>query len=1010
MAKSLGYGTAIAWALAGVVVGSGAKGCSAKEGCLAGDDGTCRPAAACGELAFATSSTGSTGATCADARLEIRRIVDASERSPGIDALATRNDILMANDRVRLVLDAIDAPHGLAPTGGNILDFTSGASGDAINLVYHAVGILPRDAVAYRRVEIEDASPHHVGVILRGTLDGRPEITVVSRYELRACEPGVRVRTELFHGGREPDTFFLADGVFWGSREPNAFTPLRGRGFIHPDLDLEKLGDAIAEEPFFAAQPQNDDESAIAIVPCDRKTVEAFHTGSVTASGSARRVVLPGDGIAYERFVAIAPGPGLSAAADIALEARSSMFGEASVVMRGRVRTSTSTSTSTSDGAGGFGTQREATILFYEPGTSPDDPATRRPWNAVVPGADGTFAVRLPAGRAMRAEVAVLGRPIPEHVAFSTDVRGGAEGVIPDLVVPARGVLDVTVRDSAGAPVLAEIVLTPVEGAGPGATTGSLFGASFVEHCTPWLGPAHGGSPGCNRALVETNGTTSFAVPAGSFWAYATRGPFAQIARARVDIQPGQRTKTELVIDALPGLVPDGVLGADFHVHGSASFDSSLPDRDRARTFVTQGLDVIAATDHDVVSSYEQSLRALGLGLEKRVVVMPGVETTGQILFYEPPGYGIIPKVVGHYNFWPLPYDPNRPRNGAPWDERLEPGALFDLVAGITVERGVMQMNHPFSPTTFGRDEGFLSAIKLDPRHLVPANAASDTPEGQLTKRPNGQRSALDFDTQEVMNGTSTKQFLHYRIAWHSFLSQGILRAGTANSDSHTLAVEVLGYPRNLVFGGHSVASFDRVRFNADVRAGHIVGTNGPVILATIDGRGPSIEPFAPTAGAALSLEVRAAPWIPVEEVRVVVNGKLARTIRGAEIATPPDAFGKDGLVRYRGAIPLAELVAGVPAAEDAWIVVEAGLPLVNAADLDDDGLPETTDNDGNGVIDKKDRQDRAEADWYAEPPRPKETEPRFHAYAIAHGHYTAAFTNPFLVDRAGDGWRPPWR
>lgn len=978
-----------AWALFAVVAASGAKGCSAREGCLSGDDGSCRPVAACAKLSWDA---------CSDGRLTIGRLPDATSRSGGVDALAARGDIVMANDRARIVLDALDAPHALAPTGGNILDLTAGASGDAINLVYHAVGILPRDAVAYRSIELEDAAPHHVAAVLRGTLDGRPEVTVVTRYELRACEPGVRVRTELFHGGREPDTFFLADGVFWGNREANPFTPLRGRGFVHPDIDLEKLGDVMAEEPFFAAQPQNDSDAAMAIVPCDRPMLEAFHSGTVTASGSARRVVLPGDGIAYERFVAVAPGPGLGGAADLAQRARSAMFGETSVVMSGRVRTAS--------GEGAFGAQRDATVLFYEPasGPDPDAPAGRRPWNAVVPAADGTFSVRLPARRAMRAEVQVLGRAIPEHPAFTT---GDRDAALADVVVPARGVLDVTIRDSRGAPVLGEVVLAPIEGDGA-STRGSLFGASLVDHCTPWLGPAHGGSPGCNRAIVEADGTASFAVPTGAFWVYATRGPFATIRRARVDIEPGTRARADLVIDPLPGLLPDGVLSGDFHVHGGASFDSSLPDRDRARTFVTQGVDVIAATDHDVVSSYERALRELGL--ERRVVVMPGVETTGQILFYEPPDHGLIPKVVGHYNFWPLPYDPDRPRNGAPWDERLEPGALFDRVAGMTVERGVVQLNHPYAAATLGRDEGFLRAIKLDPRHLVSPSAAPDTPEGQLTKRPNGGRSGLDFDTEEVMNGTSTLQFLHYRTAWHSFLSQGILRAGTANSDSHTLAIEVLGYPRNLVFGGHSVATFDRPRFNADVRAGHLVGTNGPVILATVDARGPSMDAFAPSPAAKLDLEVRAAPWIPVEEVRIFVNGKVERTIRGAELATPADPFGQEGLVRYRGSIPIAELLSAVPAEEDAWLVVEAGLPLPSALDLDDDGLPDTTDNDGNGVIDARDHAGRAEADWYAEPARPREGDPRFHAYAIVDGHHSTAFTNPFLLDRRGDGWRPPWR
>jgi hypothetical protein len=988
------WGAAFAWSLAAVVLVTGIKGCSAREGCLSGDDGACRPAAACSKLVFPTA--------CADGQVVIRRLSGGIERSDGLDALATRGDVLMANDRVRLVLDALDAPHALAPTGGNIIDLSSGAGlggGDALNVLYHGVGILPRDAVAYRTIELDDKMPGRVTAILRGTLDGRPEIQVVSRYELRACEPGVRVRTELYHGGRDADSFLLCDAAYWGGREVSPFTPLKGRGFLHPELDLEKLGDAIAREPFFATQSPSDADAAYAVVPCDRPDLEAFHSDSVTASGVPRTVVLPGDSIAYERFIAVAPGPGLGHAVDVALQARESMFAERSVVVRGRV-----VATDDRPVSGG---QREATILFYEPasGANPDDARGRRPWSAVVPAADGTFAVRLPAGRPFRTEVLVLGRPIPEHAGFTTT---DVDLIVPDLRVPSAGVVDVAVKDSSGAPVLAEIVLTPVEGTDPEATRGSLFGAVDVEHCTPWLGPPHGGSPACNRVLVEKDGRASFAAPVGSFWVYATRGPFATVARTRIDVRSGELARVDLVVDLLPGLMPEGALSADFHVHGGSSFDSTLPDRDRARTFVANGVDVIAATDHDVVTTYDAALRELGL--LDRVVVMPGVETTGQILFYEPPDFGIIPRVVGHYNFWPLPWDPDLPRNGAPWDERLEPGALFDRVAQLTTERGVIQMNHPFSFSSFGRDEGFLTAIQLDPRHVIGAAPPPNTPEGQLVKRPLGGRSALDFDTQEVMNGTQTREFNRYRIAWHSFLSQGILRAGTANSDSHTLAVQVLGYPRNIVFGGHGLAGFDRPRFNADVRAGRMVGTNGPVILATVDGHAPSLDAFAPTSSAELDLEVRAAPWIPVEEIRVLVNGTLARTIGGAAIARPPDPFAREGLVRFRGKLPIAELLRSVPPEEDAWIVVEAGLPLWPSADLDDDGLPETTDNDRNGVIDTRDHRGLDEDDWYEEPARPRESEPRFHAWTVAHGHWSAAFTNPFLIDRRGDGWKAPRR
>jgi hypothetical protein len=220
--------------------------------------------------------------------------------------------------------------------------------------------------------------------------------------------------------------------------------------------------------------------------------------------------------------------------------------------------------------------------------------------------------------------------------------------------------------------------------------------------------------------------------------------------------------------------------------------------------------------------------------------------------------------------------------------------------------------------------------------------------------------------------------------------------------------VEVLGYPRNLVFGGHTLATFDPERFDEDVRQGHMVGTNGPVIVATLGGEGPGLTPIRPRDGATLDVEVRAAPWIPVTEVRVVVNGTVVRTIGGNDIRKPSNPFGKDGIVRYSGAIPLAELLSGVPADKDAWIVVEAGLPRVAARDLDPDGRPDTTDVNHDGVIDERDRLGRDDDETWEEPGRPRVDDPRFSAHVIAPGHWATAFTNPWLVDRKGDGWTAP--
>jgi hypothetical protein len=176
---------------------------------------------------------------------------------------------------------------------------------------------------------------------------------------------------------------------------------------------------------------------------------------------------------------------------------------------------------------------------------------------------------------------------------------------------------------------------------------------------------------------------------------------------------------------------------------------------------------------------------------------------------------------------------------------------------------------------------------------------------------------------------------------------------------------------------------------------------------------GPSLVPFEPAGGAALAITVSAAPWIPVEEVRVIVNGELVRTIDAGEIEHPTDPFAAGPLVRWSGSIALADLIAeaGLTAADDFWIVVEAGEPLAAfpVFDANGDGVPDTGDNDGDGVADASDVA-AGETDGPITPtPDPTDpASPLYHAATIVPGLWPTAFTNPLLVDRTGNGWEAP--
>ncbi|MBL8939569.1 MAG: hypothetical protein JNM69_33720, partial [Archangium sp.] len=399
------------------------------------------------------------------------------------------------------------------------------------------------------------------------------------------------------------------------------------------------------------------------------------------------------------------------------------------------------------------------------------------------------------------------------------------------------------------------------------------------------------------------------------------------------------------------------------------------------------------------------------LGLAQRMSTVIGLETTGHIPFLFIPNSS-FPLVIGHYNMWPLKYDPSLPRNGGPYDELVEPGMLFERTKPLFTGTPVIELNHPWAVAEFGRDLGFPRALAMDLRKDLPA-ADDGTNLGIYVRTPAGATFANNgHHAQEVMNGSDNGLFLQYRAFWWYVLNQGQKKIGTANSDSHSLTDNTVGMPFNLVTAATQPGpTFDVNTLNRAVLDGRSLGSNGPVIEATIEdstgtARSFGTATFTPKADAKVKVKVSSAPWVPVQEVRFVVNGQIVKTVK--ETTLPTDPFASSGsFVRYEGEIALNELLAGVTG--DAWLSIEAGRPLLPSADLGGgqggalDGVPDTTDNNGDGVADAKDVAEGGKIGPLADPPQPKEGETGFDFANITLG-YPLAFTNPFFLDRTGDG------
>ena len=195
--------------------------------CLDGDT-TCRMPTPCPEVSY----------TCDGGTTEVH-VLEPGDRHPGgMAALASAGDVILGNDKVVAVIEALDHPHYIAPAGGALLDLSiKGQDNDSLRHIFTATGLLPEEAAHYTSLEVIDDGDIKA-VQLIGTLDGYPDVPIATRYEIHPCEPGIRVRTEIANGTPDPMSLYLTDAFYWGDRGSLAFTPAPEGGFTHPPFGL----------------------------------------------------------------------------------------------------------------------------------------------------------------------------------------------------------------------------------------------------------------------------------------------------------------------------------------------------------------------------------------------------------------------------------------------------------------------------------------------------------------------------------------------------------------------------------------------------------------------------------------------------------------------------------------------------------------------------------------------------------------------------------------------------
>jgi len=475
--------------------------------------------------------------------------------------------------------------------------------------------------------------------------------------------------------------------------------------------------------------------------------------------------------------------------------------------------------------------------------------------------ANGAFTLHVPADADVHVEAFRYGDALGMASAGT-----GAGPVAIDL--PSTGKVQVIARE-AGAPVPVRVQIRPPTG-----------------QSVPTV-PKHYGElripDGRLHVAFATTGDVTFDVPPGTWDVIVSRGYEYELVTQTVTVTANQTTTVNAAMDH--SVDTTGVQCADFHIHTWRSNDSGDDSLRKLAQAVTDGLELPVRSDHEYVADFSSEIQALGM--QAFAAAFGSLELTSF-------------EVWGHMGVFPLVPDPAAVNGGAPrWQtfptaenadipfETLAPPVVFDTVRARS-EQPVVIINHPRGGANYFDYVGF-----------DPANGLVESEGDWDTK----------FTLVEVLNDAAWQDKRVTDIEdWFGLLKAGRKVFAVGNSDSHDLAGSPVGYPRTCIaLGTDDPRALTKEHVRDQLAAGHSIVSGGVYVSAQIGNAKPGDTITGAGNPMNVDVVVRAATWIDVDTIEVVVDGTTVDTIP----IMPGDADPNDATIRWTGSIPVQPRAAG---------------------------------------------------------------------------------------------------
>jgi hypothetical protein len=437
------------------------------------------------------------------------------------------------------------------------------------------------------------------------------------------------------------------------------------------------------------------------------------------------------------------------------------------------------------------------------------------------------FAVRLPQGH-----YSIKAHFFPAVVENLLSVELEKEYTC-HLQAPPKGKVKISIRNKTGAFV-------------PGKTT--FIGLDPTR--TPYFRP---------KNPLETNNSHDFFknscfplaegievdLPVGTYMISASRGPEYTLDQRVIEVLKDSMQEVVFRIDKI--IEETNLISVDPHMH-TLNSDGSMTIAERIKSAVAEGVDVVVSSDHNYISDYPSVLKNLGLG--EYIAVLIGQEVSP---------LDINQVYMPEFNRYPLRFREGKPGNGAIDIRFFEDNTPIFGESRSLDPKALIQVNHPRR-----RGYGYFTYYQLEPETAATALKGFD----------------MSFDLLEVMNGpffSHDKNRNSEVIAdWFHLLNRGNFFPIVGGSDSHRTDTNEAGYARTYVF--YKGEKGDRLDASAIIQAmqkGQSFVSTGPIIEFSVNNTSiPGNTIIVEERKLDVGIKVKSAPWISLDEVRVIVNGE----------------------------------------------------------------------------------------------------------------------------------------